>query len=95
MRSTIWCVVCSACLTLLASPDSAGGGLGRARVVSSRGVLFSVFFQNSSDLKRPSGRVDAYQYECKDVGIRVVKIDANGNTMLQSFVSKLLKKEIG
>ena len=28
------CGVCSKCLTLLVSPDSAGGGLGRARVIS-------------------------------------------------------------
>ena len=52
MRSTIRCAVCSSCLTLLASPDSAWGGLGRARVFSRRGVLFSSFFQyNCSDLK--------------------------------------------
>ena len=43
MSSTVRCAVCSACLTLLASPDSAGGGLGRVRVVSLRGVLFSCF----------------------------------------------------
>ena len=41
MRSTIRCVVCSTCLTLLVSPDSAG-----ARVVSRRLVLFSFFSQN-------------------------------------------------
>ena len=40
MRSTILCGVCSTCLTLLVSPDSAGGGLGRARVVFRRRVLF-------------------------------------------------------
>ena len=45
MRSTIRCTVCSSYLTLLAYPDSAGGGLGRARVVSRRGVLLS-FFSN-------------------------------------------------
>ena len=37
MRSTIRC--CSSCLTLLASPDSAGGGFGRVRLVSPRGLL--------------------------------------------------------
>ena len=47
MRSTIRCAVGLSCLTLLASPDSAGGGLGRARVVSLEGVLFSFFGQNS------------------------------------------------
>ena len=58
MRSTIWCVVCSACLTLLASPDSAGGGLGRARVVSRRRMLFSFFGQNNcSDPYRVSIRI--------------------------------------
>ena len=46
MRSTIRCGVCSTCLTLLVSSDSAGGGLGRARVVSLRGVLFSFFGKN-------------------------------------------------
>ena len=30
MRSTIRCAVCCSCVTLLASPDSVGGGLGRA-----------------------------------------------------------------
>ena len=52
MRSTCLCAVCPSCLTLLASPDSTGGGLGRARVVSRRGVLFSFFLRNHrSDLK--------------------------------------------
>ena len=44
MQSTIRCSACSTCLTLLVS--SGGGGLGRARVVSLRGVPFSFFFQN-------------------------------------------------
>ena len=39
MRCAVW----SSCLTLLVPPDSAGGGLGRARVVSPRLVLFSFF----------------------------------------------------
>ena len=43
-RPTSRCVVSSPCLTLLASPDSAGGGLNRARVVPRRGVLSSFFF---------------------------------------------------
>ena len=46
MRSTIRCCVCSTCLAALFSPDSAGGGLGRARAVSLRGVPFSFFCQN-------------------------------------------------
>ena len=58
------CAVCSLCLTLLASPDSAGGGLGRARVVSLRGVLFSFFGQNnSSDLTPLIVRIDTIQFE--------------------------------
>ena len=47
MRPNIWCDVCPTCLTLLVSPDSAVGGLGRARGVSVRGVLFSFFGQIS------------------------------------------------
>ena len=43
MKSIIRCAVCLSYLTLLASPDSAGGGLGRARVVSVRDMLFSFF----------------------------------------------------
>ena len=43
----ICCGVCSMCLTLLISPDSAGGGLGRVRVVPLRGVLFLFFGQNT------------------------------------------------
>ena len=43
MRFTIRCGVCSMCLTLLVSSESAGGGLGCARVVCLRGVLFSFF----------------------------------------------------
>ena len=46
MRSTIRCGACSTCLTLLVSPDSAGGGLGRARVISRRWILFSFFRRN-------------------------------------------------
>ena len=41
MRSTNRRAVCLPCLTLLASPDSAGGDLGHARVVSLRGLLLS------------------------------------------------------
>ena len=41
MGSTSRCAVSSSCLMVFASPDSAGGGLGRARAVSLRGVLFS------------------------------------------------------
>ena len=46
MSSMTRCGVGSTCLTLIVSPDSAGGGLGRARVVSQRRVLFSFFGQN-------------------------------------------------
>ena len=46
MRSAIWCGVCSTCLTLLASLDSAEDGLGRARAVSRQRDLFSFFCQN-------------------------------------------------
>ena len=63
MRSTIRCAVYSSCLTLLASPDSSGGGLGRARVVSRRQVLFSLFVQNSCfDPICLFVRIDAYQF---------------------------------
>ena len=47
MRSTIRCGVRSTCLTVFClAPDSAGGGLGGARVVSRRRVPFSFFGQN-------------------------------------------------
>ena len=41
--STIRCGVCSTCINLLVPFDSAGGGLGRAPVVSRQRVLFSFF----------------------------------------------------
>ena len=44
MRSASRCAVSSSRLIVLASLDSAGGGLGRARAVSRRGVVFSRFF---------------------------------------------------
>ena len=44
MRSTIRCAVCWSRLTLLVSPDSAGGGLSRTRVVSRRKRAVFVFF---------------------------------------------------
>ena len=44
MRSTCRCAVCLTCLRLLASPNSAGGGLGRARVVSWREACCFLFF---------------------------------------------------
>ena len=46
MRSTSRCADCWTYLTLLAPPDPASSALGRARVVSLRGVLFSFFYQN-------------------------------------------------
>ena len=50
MSPTIRRAVCSSRLTLLTSPDSPWGGLGRAHVISRRGGVF-VFFQYSrSDL---------------------------------------------
>ena len=74
MRSTTRCGVCLSCLTLLVSPDSAGDGLGRARVVSRRDVLFFFVFQNKiSDLKSLLVRIDPYQPECKYVTNWVVK----------------------
>ena len=45
MGSTTCCAVGSLCLIMVASRDSAGGGLGRARVVSWRRVLFSIICQ--------------------------------------------------
>ena len=59
MRSPIRCGVCSTCLTLLVSPDFAGGGLGRARVVSRRRVPFS-FFCFFVQLSRASIRTYRY-----------------------------------
>ena len=47
MRSIIRCFVCSTCLTLLVSPDSAGGSLGRALVFSLRRVQFSFLIKMS------------------------------------------------
>ena len=62
MSSTIRCGACSTFLTLLVSSDSAGGGPGRARVVSRRRVLFSFFSQNySSDPSYLLIRIDTYQ----------------------------------
>ena len=53
------------CLTLLASPNSIGGGLGRARVVPLRGVLFRFSFFVKiivpKTLVSTFVRVDAYQ----------------------------------
>ena len=46
MRSISRCALSSSCLTLLVSPESAGGGFGRARVVSRRDVPFSFCIQN-------------------------------------------------
>ena len=43
MRSTTRYGVCSTFPTLFVSPDSAGGGLGRARVVSLAGCCFRFF----------------------------------------------------
>ena len=40
MKSTSRYAVSWSCLTLLAFPDSVGGGLGRARAVLLRSVLF-------------------------------------------------------
>ena len=59
MRSTIGCAVCSSCRTLLASLDSAGGGLGRARVVSARRAVF-VFLSKKQFRSQVSIR--AYSY---------------------------------
>ena len=48
---------------LLASPDAAGGGLGRVRVVSLPKVLLSFFGQsNCSNPIFLFGRTDAYQF---------------------------------
>ena len=68
------CAVCSLCLTLLASPDSAGGGLGRARVVSLRGVLFSFFWSKYTNVLFV--RIGTYLYQsdiCHVEKRRVVK----------------------
>ena len=45
MKSTSPCTVPSPFLAMFASPDSAGGGLGRVRVVPRRGELFSLLSQ--------------------------------------------------
>ena len=47
MRFTSRCVASSSCLILLAFPDSAGGGLDRARVVPRAGSAVLVFSQNN------------------------------------------------
>ena len=77
MRSTIRCTVCSSSITLLAFPDLAGGGLARARVVSTGGALFSIFGENDCfDPISLFTRRDAYQLGCvswnKPHGQRVV-----------------------
>ena len=46
IRATSRCAVSSLCPTLLASPNFAGGGLGRARAASRRGLLFSRLWKN-------------------------------------------------
>ena len=43
VHHSVYYTVCSSCFTLLASADFAGGSLGRARVVSRRGLLFPFF----------------------------------------------------
>ena len=48
-RSTSRCAVSCSCLTLLTSPDSASGGLGRARGVS-HGTCFTRVFSRISCL---------------------------------------------
>ena len=60
--STMRCAVCSPCLTLLASPDSAGGGLGRARIVSRRRVLFLFFLPKSLFRSQASIRTSITMY---------------------------------
>ena len=88
MRCTIQCAICSSWLTLLASPDSAGGDLGRARVVSRRGVMFSGSFHiNCSNLKYLFVRIDTYQSECKYVRDWVVKQAAPFPCVFQVDVS--------
>ena len=63
MRPTARCAACSSCLTLLASPGSVGGGLGRDCVVSLGGVLFSFWGQNNcSDPICLFERIDAYHF---------------------------------
>ena len=65
MGSSSRCAVISSYLTLLASPDSAGGGLGLPRVVSLGGVLFSFFGENNcSDPISLFVRIDAYLNMC-------------------------------
>ena len=78
MRSTIRRSVRWPGLTLLASPDSTGGGLGRACVVSRRRMFcFHIFVKrnNYSDPQRLFVRMDAYQYQSdiSHVRSRVVK----------------------
>ena len=52
MRCTVQYGVCLAYLTVLVSPDPAGGCPGRARVVSRRRVLFSFFVKVSQPFIR-------------------------------------------
>ena len=61
MRSSIRYGVCSTYLTKLVSHDSVGGDLGRARVVSLQGVLFSFVRQQYPTCVFV--RIDRYQSE--------------------------------
>ena len=69
MRSTSRRAVSSSCLALLASPDSAGGDLGRDRAVSRRGVLLSTAFHNLYRYaflpRSPINSSSSLQYSCK------------------------------
>ena len=67
MRSTSRHAVSSSCLIVLAFPDSAGGGLGRAAGVSRRSVLFcpQVFFIEKKKIRSTSYRQSVSYYERK------------------------------
>ena len=67
MRSTSPYTCFSSRLTLLPSPDSAGGGLGRARVVLRRGVRRSRCFSQKMYLYVPSvySYISGTSYVCR------------------------------
>ena len=72
MRSTIRCAVCSSCLTVLASPDSAGGGIDRARVVSARCAVF-IFFKITVPISAIYSYVGIDTYQSKSERVKACK----------------------
>ena len=72
MGFTFRCGVCSMCLTLFVSPDSARGGLGRARVLSL--LLFSFWSKYPMCLLEHMFRCKRIGYfSCKKTRIKLLR----------------------